>query len=74
MIDNRATEFLGHPTTSACPNPRRRDIALAYLGGGFVLGAVALGVFASKDGSTVLAIGLGVSAIVLLARFGIAWD
>lgn len=74
MSDNPATETLGHPAAAPYANQRLRDIAVACLGGGFVLGAVAVGVFASKDGSTLLAIGLGVPSVALLALFGIAWD
>lgn len=74
MSDIPATKTLRHPAATPYFNQRLRDIALACLGGGFVLGAVALGVFASKDGNSMLAIGLGAPAVVLLALFGIAWD
>lgn len=74
MSDIPVTKTLGHPAAASYANQRLRDIASACLGGGFVLGAVALGVFASKDGSSMLAIGLGVPAVALLALFGIAWD
>ncbi len=61
------------------PSPRDtnrslRETSSACIGAAFVLGAAALGVLASKDGSPLLAVVLGAPAIVLPALCGIVRD
>lgn len=74
MIQGAATGTARNLTETAGGNARLRDVALASLGGAFVFGAAALGVFASKDGDSMLAACLGVPAIALLILFGVVWD